>query len=131
MEVTMKIGTHLSFETRKKISLAKIGKTKSDETKKRMSIARIGNKCYAWKGGTTYQRGYKMIHSPKHPHRIRNYVPEHRLVMEKHLGRYLFPTERIHHINNIKDDNRLTNLQLCSLKEYREIHGRDKLGKFI
>jgi hypothetical protein len=56
---------------------------------------------------------YIEIYSPKHPNKtVRNCVLEHRLVMEKHIGRYLKKGEIVHHINGNRQDNRIKNLKL-------------------
>lgn len=39
-------------------------------------------------------------------------IPEHRYVVEQFIGRRLLPSESVHHINGVRDDNRLENLQL-------------------
>ncbi len=81
-----------------------------------------------WKGGIWKIRGYIYIYSPNHPFGgVRGYVAEHRLVMEKHIGRYLTKKENVHHINGIKDDNRIENLMLFStLKEHIEYEYKNR-----
>ncbi len=73
-----------------------------------------GEKHYAWKGRLIDKDGYVLIHTKGHPNARKHtpYIFEHRLVMEEFLGRFLAPNEVVHHINGLKDDNRIENLQL-------------------
>lgn len=68
----------------------------------------------AWKGGKYIDaEGYVHVLTPKHPFcDASGYVKEHRLVTEKHLGRYLTRNEYVHHKNGIKNDNRIKNLNI-------------------
>jgi len=77
---------------------------------------RVMEKHPMWKGGTCMtSRGYRMIKKPDHPRADkRGYVREQVLVMEQYLGRHLTKEEVVHHINHIKTDNRIENLQLFS-----------------
>ncbi|GAH41094.1 unnamed protein product, partial [marine sediment metagenome] len=115
-------GKHHSEKTRRKMresrsgeGNAMFGKHHSEETKRKISEANKG-KLHRWEGGKIINSGgYVLIWKPDHPFSNKQgYVYEHRLVMEKMLGRYLKPKEIPHHKNEICDDNRPDNLQLFS-----------------
>lgn len=68
-----------------------------------------------WRGGRKKEKkGYALVWRPDHPRSPANhgYVFEHTIVMEAQLGRYLLPGETVHHMNGVRDDNRIENLEL-------------------
>ena len=71
--------------------------------------------------GKRERMGYITVFVGKdYPGTARNsgWILEHRLVMAKHLGRYLEPWEVVHHINRDKKDNRIENLRLATPAEH-------------
>jgi len=77
---------------------------------------RGGDQHHAWKGGTKIVNGYKYVYMPNHLNCTKNkYVLEHRLVMEKKLGRLLHKKEIVHHIDGNPLNNIPENLDLFSM----------------
>lgn len=77
-------------------------------------------------GKYTDDKGYIRLLMPEHPASVHGYVYEHRLVVEEYLGRYLQSWETVHHINEIKIDNRIDNLFLTTFGEHSSIHREGK-----
>ncbi len=48
--------------------------------------------------------------------------------MMKHIGRKLYKHENVHHINGIRDDNRIENLELWSTKQPYGQRVEDKIA---
>lgn len=112
-----KKGHKQTEETKKKISQSHMGIGHTLETKKRLSEigkTKIGKKSNAWKSGKLISsQGYVLILNRTHPcKQYNNYIFEHRLIMEQHIGRYLKPKEVVDHLNGIRNDNRIENLKL-------------------
>lgn len=97
-----------------------------DSIKKKYPDGRNAELAANWRGGKRragQKMSYVYIYSPNHPQKtLEGYVMEHRLVMEKHLGRLLDSKEIVHHKNGIKHDNRIENLELV---ESRGTHTKE------
>ena len=69
--------------------------------------------------------GYLLIKTGQHR---KDWVKEHRYVMEQHIGRALYPKENVHHINGDRKDNRIENLELWSTSQPKGQRVADKLA---
>ena len=83
-----------------------------------------GQMPWCFKGWKMSSQGYYLVYKPEHPFKnYQKYVKRSRLVMEKHLKRFLDPKEIVHHINKIRDDDRLSNLLLfINQTEHKRFH---------
>jgi hypothetical protein len=86
--------------------------------------SRRGKRSPNWKGGRKKTvHGYIELYDPNHPHSDTNgYVKEHIAVVTKHIGRSLEGNEVVHHVNGIRDDNRLINLELMDKADHIAMH---------
>jgi len=111
-----------------------IDKKRPGRTKCRLCFL-IGAANPHWNGGIYHKpTGYKLIllsegdffypMTTKHNLRKSRYVPEHRLIMAKSLGRCLHTWEEVHHKNGIRDDNRIENLELSSKGNHSITHSK-------
>lgn len=67
---------------------------------------------------------YQYALVPDHPNATENgYVLLHRVVMENHLGRILNTEEIVHHKDNNKKNNVISNLEVMLKKTHSRLHG--------
>lgn len=77
-----------------------------------------------WKGGRTVTPdGYVLLKRPDHPDAdVRGYVYEHRLVAIENLGRMLVAGEEVHHIDEDKQNNAWSNLEVLPHADHALLH---------
>lgn len=86
----------------------------------------------SWKGGKFIRNEYYEVYAPDHPRSgTRNYMYEHIVVMEKHIGRYLKEGEVVHHKDGNKLNNDISNLQLMTKAEHTKLHEMHKFSKRV
>jgi len=117
----------LSKEHKEKIGLITKQRWKNKEFDKKL----VGEYHPFWKGGELKKGKYIYVYSPNHPFAVKSkggkgYIMKHRLIMEKHLGRYLKPDEVVHHIDGDIENNKIKNLELTTNSKHLSLH---RLGK--
>lgn len=75
---------------------------------------RMGKRHPQWRGGRTIDKyGYVLVYKPDHPFSdYKGRVREHRIVMEKMIGRILLQSEVVHHLDDNPSNNKPSNLVL-------------------
>lgn len=80
-------------------------------------------------GSGTSQYGYRILTKKDHPNSSKSgRILEHVFVMSNHLRRPLTTFENVHHINGIRSDNRIENLELWSTSQPPGQRVEDKIN---
>jgi len=127
-DIKMAAGYKFSESRNNKISQKTTGvpKTLTLEQREAHSARHRGNK-YHWKGGRKmHNKGYFRVHIGTGEHGESLYAFEQRKMMEDYLGYELSDNEIVHHINGIKTDNRIENLQVMTKAEHINHHRNRK-----
>lgn len=97
-----------------------------------VSAARLGSKriqyrrgsAHEWfKGGTRNHQGYLQVACRDHPDADKEgYVFVHRMMAEVKIGRRLLEGEDVHHIDEDRRNNSLSNLAIMSRSKHMSLH---------
>lgn len=82
-----------------------------------------------FKSGTRRERKYIQALVPWHPKNHNGYVYLHRIIAEARLGRFLKPTEIVHHIDGDTLNNHWTNLMVMSQADHAKDHLKHRRRK--